>query len=95
MVDLCKEIIFKDGIALDNGMYDLTDSFLDLVDYICKLGKHFGLSLDKHDINAELVYFEWRGTKRDMLRFYTYYSKNMTSESIEIRKTTQKIILNK
>lgn len=95
MVDLCKEIIFKDGIVLDNGMDDLTASFLDRVDYICKLGDYFGLSLDKLDINAELVYFEWRGTKRDMLRFYTYYSKNMTTESLEIRKTTQKIILNK
>jgi hypothetical protein len=95
MIDLNKEVIFRDGITLDNGVRDLTDSFLDNVHHICNLGKYFGLSLDKFEINDELVYFEWRGTKKNMLRFYTYYSKNMTSESLESRVTTQKIILAK
>lgn len=95
MVNLYKEIIFRDGITLNNGVKDLTDSFLAIVDHIRELGKHFGLSLDKFEIDDELVYFEWRGAKRDVLRFYTYYSKNMTSESLEKRKATQKIILNK
>lgn len=95
MIDLNKEVIFRDGITLDNGVRDLTDSFLDNVYHICDLGKYFGLSLDKFEIDDELVYFEWRGTKKNMLRFYTYYSKNMTSESLESRVTTQKIILAK
>jgi hypothetical protein len=95
MINLDKEVVFKDGISLDNGVEDLTDSFLDHVEHIIEVGKSFGLSLDRFEITDELVYFEWRGTKRDMLRFFTYYSKNMTIESFEKRKETQKIILNK
>lgn len=95
MIDLYKEIIFRDGISLDNGAKDLSDSFLNRVNYILKLGKHFSLSLDEFEIYDDLVYFEWRGTKKNVLRFYTYYSKNMTSESLEKRKAIQKIILNK
>lgn len=95
MVDLNKEIVFRDGIILDNGMDDLTDSFLNSVYRIRELGVQFGLSLDKFDINEELVYFAWRGTKMDMLRFYTYYSENMTTESLEKRKEAQITILRK
>lgn len=95
MVDLYKEIIFRDGITLDNGAKDLTESFLANVNRICELGKNFGLSLDKFEIDDELVYFEWRGTKRNVLRFYNHYSRSMTSESLERRKETQKIILAK
>lgn len=95
MVDLYKEIIFRDGITLDGGKMDLTDSFLANVHYVCELGKHFGLSLDEFEIGDDLIYFEWRGTKRDVLRFYTYYSKNMSTESQEKRKATQRHILNK
>jgi hypothetical protein len=95
MVDLQKEIIFRDGITLENGVNEMTESFLTNVGHECDLGRKFGLSLDRFEIDAEVVYFEWRGTKRDMLRFYTYVSKNMTTESPEIRKATQKIILSK
>lgn len=95
MVDLYKEIIFRDGITLDNGVEDLTDSLLANVDHMCELGINFGLSLDEFEIDDEMVYFEWRGAKRDVLRYYTYYSKSMTSESLEKRKATQKIILGK
>lgn len=95
MIDLNKEIFFNDGISLDNGVKDLTERFLGNVGYICQLGQHFGLSLDKFEIDSELVYFTWRGTKRNVLRFFTYYSKNMTCESLEKRKRTQLILLNK
>ena len=95
MIDLKKEIIFRDGVILENGAKDLTDSFLANIDYLCELGKGFGLSLDKLEINDEIVYFIWRGAKKDMLCFYTYYSTNMTSESLDKIKSTQKIILNK
>ena len=95
MIDLKKEIIFRDGITLDNGVKDLTDSFLANVDHMCELGQHFGLSLDEFEIDDELVYFAWRGAKKNVLRFYTYYSKNMTTESLDKRKATQKIILGK
>lgn len=95
MIDLKKEIIFRDGIILGNGVKDLTDSFLANVDYLCELGQHFGLSLDELEIDDKIVYFIWRGTKKDVLCFYTYYSTNMTSESLDKIKSTQKIILNK
>lgn len=95
MVDLSKEIIFRDGITLDNGVGDLDDSLLAAVENIRELGISYGLSLDKFEINDELIYFEWRGTKRDMLRFYTHYSERMTTESLDKRKEAQKIILGK
>lgn len=94
MIDLSKEIIFRDGIDI-NDEFEITDEFLENVEYIKDLGKHYGLQLDVFEMYEDLIYFEWRGTKRDMLRFYTYYSKNMTTESSERRKTTQKIILGK
>lgn len=95
MVDLGKEIIFKEGISLENGVEDLTEKFLGIVGYICELGQRFDLSLDRFEIHSGFVHFDWRGSKYNMLRFYTYYSKNMLSESLEERKATQKIILNK
>ena len=95
MIDLSKEIIFRDGVTFDDGIKSLTEKTLANVGYLCELGQQFGLSLDVFEMGFEEAYFEWRGTKKDMLRFYTYYSKNMTTESPEIRKATQKIILNK
>ncbi len=96
MIDLSKEIIFRDAITFTNRDEELTESFLsDVVYYLLELGMNFGLMSDEFEINDEMVYYEWRGSKRDVLRFYTYYSKNMTTESLEERKTTQKIILNK
>lgn len=95
MVDMCKEIVFKDGITLDNGVEDLTESLLNTVYQICDLGRHFGLSLDEFRIDEEMIYFEWRGSKRDMLAFYTYYSTNLTTEPLEAMEEAQKVILSK
>ena len=94
MIDLNKEIVFRDGWTLEREE-DLTDDVLNNTSHVRALGKHFGLSLDEFEIFSDLIYFEWRGTKRNLLKFYTYVSKNMTSESPEKRKATQLIILNK
>jgi hypothetical protein len=95
MIDLSKEIIFRDGVTFDDGIESLTEKTLGNVGYLCELGQHFGLSLSVFEVDFEGAYFEWRGTKKNVLRFYTYYSKNMTTESLEVRKATLKIILNK
>lgn len=42
-----------------------------------------------------MIYFEWRGTKRDTLAFYTYYSTNLTTEPLEELVEAQKVILSK
>lgn len=95
MVNMSKEIVFKDGITLDNGVEDLTESLLNTVRQICDLGRYFGLSLDEFGIDEEIIYFEWRGTKRDVLAFYTYYSVNLTTEPLEALKEAQRTILSK
>nr|WP_297883867.1 hypothetical protein [uncultured Blautia sp.] len=95
MTDMSKEIVFKDGITLDNGVEDLTESLLSVVGQICDLGRQFGLSLDVFGIDEEMIYFEWRGTKRDTLAFYTYYSTNLTTEPLEELVEAQKVILSK
>ena len=94
MIDLNTEVVFRDGWTLEREE-DLTDDVLYNASYVCALGKHFGLSLDEFEIFSDLICFKWRGTKRNLLKFYTYVSKNMTSESPETRKATQLIILNK
>ena len=95
MINLNDIVTFRDGISLDNGTAEFNEKFLANIGHICDLGRYFGLTLSRFEIDSEFIYFEWIGTKRDLLRFYTYYSKNMTSESQERRKITQKIILNK
>jgi hypothetical protein len=95
MIDLNKEIVFRDGWTLDNGVEDLTERILGNAGYQCELGQKYGLSLDKFEINSELIYFEWRGTKRDVLNFYTYYAKNMTNETDDEIEATRQIILSK
>ena len=95
MVDMSKEIIFKDGITLDNGLADLTDSLLDTVNTICELGIEFGLLLDEFEIDEELIYFKWRGSKMNMLAFYGYYSATYTTESLEVIKKVWDIIISK
>ncbi len=95
MVDFSKEIIFRDGITLDNGVDEMTEEFLEIVGRICDLGRNFGLTLDRFVIDSEMVRFEWRGRKDAMLRFYTYYSENMTTESLESREDAIRTILNK
>ena len=95
MVDMSKEITFKDGITLDNGMKDLTDSLLDTVSTILESGMEFGLSLDEFDINDELIYFKWRGSKANMWAFYNYYSTKYTTESLEVKKKVLDIIIGK
>lgn len=95
MVDLSKEIIFRDGITFTRGADEITEELMKNIGHECDLGRHFGLSLDRFEIDSEMAYLEWRGSKRDVLRFYTYVSKNMTTESAEVRKATQKIILDK
>lgn len=95
MIDLNKEIIFKDGITNDEGASEWAQRYLDDADYMRRLGQHFGLTLDKFEIRDELIYFEWRGTKRDVLNYYNYYALNMTTESIEEIRATDMIIFNK
>ena len=95
MIDLNKVIVFRDGMTLDNGVWDLNERTLGNAGYQCELGRKFGLVLDKFEIDDDMIVFTWIGTKRDVLRFYTYYSKNMTSESLETRKAVQRIILAK
>ena len=95
MNNLIEIVTFRDGFSLDDGTAEFTERFLGNVGHICDLGRHFGLALDKFEIDSEFVYFEWRGRKRDLLKFYTYYSKNMTSEPPESRKAAQLCILNK
>lgn len=95
MIDLDKEIIFKDGITVDDSAVGWLQCDLDHAEYLCRLGQYFGLSLDKYEIDSELIYFEWRGAKRDVLNFYNYYAIQMTNETIEEIRATIKIILNK
>ena len=95
MTDMFKEIIFKDGIILDNGVNDLTDSLLESIYKICDLGRSFGLSLDEFGIDDEMIYFEWRGSKINMLAFYSYYSVIYTTEPLESIKEAQKVIMSK
>ena len=94
MIDLDKIIVFRDGWTLD-GVQDLTERTLGNAGYQCELGQRFGLSLDKFEVDDEMIMFIWRGTKRDVLRFYTHYSKHHTSETLEQRKAVQRIILAK
>lgn len=95
IISMDKVIVFKDGIDLPNGKEDLTHELLAKITRIQELGRGFGLTLDVFEIYNDLVYFEWRGAKRDVLRFYTHYSETMTSESEETRIKTYNIILRK
>ena len=95
MANLYDKIIFRDGITLDDGLDTLTENFLANVGYICDLGRAFGLTLDRFEINDEMVHFDWRGRRGAVLEFYDYYSKNMTSESEETRCATLGVIRNK
>ena len=94
MIDLNKEIIFRDGTTKDSNE-EWTERDLANADYEKSLGQHFGLTLDKFEIGDEMIYFEWRGAKRDVLNYYNYYAINMTTESREKIQATNKIILNK
>ena len=95
MIDLEKIITFRDGITLDNGVADIDHGLLNTVGKIVNYGRDWGLHLDKFEINDEMISFNWTGTKRNMLNFYTYYSKNLTTESPESREKAITIILNK
>ena len=95
MIDLQKEIIFRDGWTLDCGTQDITEQLLSNAGHVCDLGRGFGLSLDYFGIDSKMIYFDWRGTKYNMLRFYTYCSKNVVSESPKKRKAVLNIILGK
>lgn len=95
MIDLEKIITFRDGIGLTNGVYDIDHGLLSTVGKMVNYGRDWGLHLDRFEINDEEIYFEWTGTKRNVLNYYTYYSKNVTHESPESINDTIWVILKK
>lgn len=93
MIDMKKEIVFRDGWTLDGG--PLTDYMRLCAFDAIKLGYRYGLKLEKFDCDAEMIYFEWRGTKKDIFDWYTYVSIHMARETEEERYETLTIIRNK
>ena len=93
MIDMNKEIIFRDGWTLDGD--PLTDRICLCAFDAIKLGYQYGLKLDQFDVDDEMVYFEWRGTKKGVSEWYTYVSINMARETEEKRNKTLQIIYNK
>lgn len=93
MFNLKKKIIFRDGITYKDG--ETVAHVLRVTDKLRSLGFQFNLILNDFEIYDDIAVFEWEGTKYDVLRYYTYYSKYITKESLKTRKKTQIIILNK
>ena len=93
MIDMNKEVIFRNGMTLDGK--PLTDYNRLCAFDLIKLGYQYGLRLNQFDIDDEMIYFEWCGTKKDASEWYTYVSINMIRESEEARNKILKIIYNK
>jgi hypothetical protein len=93
MIDMNKEIIFKDGWTLDGG--PVTDHIAACAFDAINLGYKYGLTLDRFYFDSEMIHFEWRGSKKNVLAWFTYTSTNLTSESEEERNATLEIIRNK
>ena len=62
MIDMKKEIVFRDGWTLDDGPLDqrICACAFDSI----RRGYEYGLFLDKFEVDSEMIYFEWRGTKK-------------------------------
>ena len=58
-------------------------------------GYYYGLKLNDVYYDSKMVYFEWCGTKRAMMTWYTYVSVNMMREPEDERKKVLEIISNK
>lgn len=93
MIDMDKEIIFKDGWTLDGK--PLTDNTRLCAFDAIVLGYRYGLKLEQFGYDDEMVYFDWRGTKKDVSEWYTYVSINMARETEDVRNATLQIIYNK
>lgn len=93
MNDVNKEIIFREGWSLDSGPFD--DYLKARAVEVIALGYQYGLTLDQFDYDSEMVYFDWRGPKGAMLEWYTYQSKNMSTESEERRNAALQCISSK
>lgn len=93
MNEMDKEIIFRDGWTLDGG--PVTDRIAACAFDAIALGYRYGLILDQFYYDSEMVHFDWRGTKRAVMDWYTYVSCNMCSETEEERNTTLQIIRDK
>ena len=93
MDDMSKEIIFKDGWDLEGDIYD--DYLKARASEVIMKGYEYGLRLDRFCVEDDMVKFYWRGTKRAMLAWYNYYSRNMTSEPEEMRNKAIECIMNK
>lgn len=93
MIDMNKEVIFRDGWTLDGG--PVTNKIAACAFDAIILGYKYGLKLEQFYYDDEMVYFEWRGTKQNVSDWYTYVSINMARESEYARNATLKIIANK
>ena len=93
MDNMFKEIVFKDGWTLDGMLFD--DYLKARACEVIALGYTYGLTLVKFRYDPEMVEFHWRGTKRAMLAWYDYQSRNMSTESEENRNKALETIRNK
>lgn len=93
MIDMNKEIVFKDGWTLDGDKFDDFLKARALV--VIAMGYNYGLKLEDFYYNSELVYFRWRGTKKSMEAWYTDYSISITCEPEERRNAAIEVIRNK
>lgn len=93
MIDMSKEIIFRDGWTL-NGKPPTNKEAACAFDAI-NLGYKYGLKLDQFYWDDEMIHFDWRGTKQAVTDWFTYVSTYMGRESEEDRNKTLKIIADK
>lgn len=93
MIDMNKEVIFRDGWTLDGEPLD--DRLKARASEVIARGYQYGLQLVEFNWDSELIYFGWYGAKKDLIAWYTYYSVNMTEETEEKRNAVVEIIRNK
>lgn len=87
MVDLNEKVIFGE---------QLTDCKEDCyAQNIIELGLDFGLTLKDHCIEGNDIYCWWYGSKKDLIAYVSYYIINMTTQSKEVLKEVQRIIIHK
>jgi hypothetical protein len=92
MIDMDKEIIFRDGWTLDSG--PVTQKIAACAFDAINLGYKYGLTLDQVYYDSEMIHFNWRGTKRAMAAWYTYVSNIMMRETEDERNAVLEIIRN-
>lgn len=93
MIDMNKEVIFRDGWTLDGG--PVTNEIAACAFDAVILGYKYGLKLEQFYYDDEMIHFEWKGSKQNVSDWYTYVSVNMIRESEYVRNATLKIIANK